>query len=159
MAENGISRSGCQPGDRKMCGPYEKQPVLVSIGPHLGLFFGAIVGWVLLVAAGQPPSDVTAVLGRLISVICSLVFWSVFSAALQGKEIYGGGTLSMIESERPRARLVVSILVLLWIVAIIFFASRDFLWSAIFILFIAVVFTCELCFRDPLWILRIGPNK
>jgi len=115
---------------------------------------GAFVGWLVMMIAKQPVNEPESLLGRMLSVVCSLVLWSLFAALMQQKEICGGGTVELSEAAKPRMKLVLAVILLFWLAALILYAGQWFISSGVLTALLGVIFISELCWRDPLVLLK-----
>lgn len=125
-----------------------KIPLKSAVGPHLGLFVGGAISWILAYLAGLDASSLASLLSRSIAIVTSLLFWSFFSAAWQNKEIYGGGLVDLESSRKDRLRNVIIFLGFLWFVGVVFFVTKNFAISGLVIMIVFCLFIYELFVGD-----------
>ena len=126
-----------------------KLPIWTCVAPHVGLAVGAGIAWAAMGAAGRAPLDIPTVSGRMMSVALSILFWAIFTS-MQGKKIYGGGTLLSRPEEMDRAKVVLGLYLLLGFLIVLFYASTQFVASGIATALLLVFLAGDLV-RGSIW--------
>ncbi|MEO8001686.1 MAG: hypothetical protein ABI644_07395 [Arenimonas sp.] len=132
----------------------DKIDVLVSIGPHMGLIFGFVLGLIVACYSGDPPKNLVGVYIRAYSVFASLTFWTLFTVLPQRKEIYGGGSVDVTDDRLPRLRLISIMMFSAFLFAGFFLVAKDIYWSMGISLVALYLFGYELVYGNVEYIGR-----
>ncbi|MGH8105040.1 MAG: hypothetical protein ACREO1_05215 [Arenimonas sp.] len=113
---------------------------IVAYGPFFGITFAAIVTTYLTESSADPKF----IVAKVISVFTSIVFWSLFTALSQRKEIHGGGTIDMTLDREPNVRFKIILMFVSWFLIFQLFRDGYVLLSGIFCSICLLAFFVEL---------------
>lgn len=119
-----------------------------SFAPFYGILVGSCISWAAIYFAGISSTAPELWAGRLQAIINSLLMWSMFTALLQNKEIYGGG---LVERDGDDGRLIwlAMTLFLIWVLSLLSFVTNRMLLFYGLSFAMSAGLAGEIGWRDP----------